>query len=74
MTTDARPAAPAPPARLDHDGGSAWIAVAGSFIGHIPIFGTVYSFTVLFKPIRDEFGVSARTRGGRVISRMGRPC
>jgi MFS family permease len=47
------------PGRVDHDGGTAWIVVLGSFIGHIPVFGTVYSFTVLFDPIADEFGASS---------------
>jgi predicted MFS family arabinose efflux permease len=45
--------------RVDHDGGAAWVVVVGSFLGHIPVFGTVYSFTVLFDPIADEFGASS---------------
>ncbi len=31
--------------------------VLGAFLVHLPVFGTVYTFTVLFNPIKTEFAV-----------------
>ena len=43
----------APPAR---DGGYGWVTVGAAFSTHVVTFGLVYSFTVFFPPILEEFG------------------
>lgn len=37
------------------DGGYAWVSVAASFTGHVIGFGIIYSFTVFFPSILQEF-------------------
>lgn len=38
------------------DGGYGWVAVACAFAAHFVAFGVIYSFTVFFRSILDEFG------------------
>ncbi|MFP5224477.1 MAG: MCT family MFS transporter [Actinomycetota bacterium] len=37
------------------DGGFAWVSVASAFVAHVVGFGMIYSFTVFFPPILQEF-------------------
>lgn len=37
------------------DGGHGWITVGAAFVTHVVTFGLVYSFTVFFPPILEEF-------------------
>lgn len=38
------------------DGGYGWVAVGAAFTAHFVAFGIIYSFTVFFPSILDEFG------------------
>lgn len=47
--------------RADTEGGYGWAVVAGAFTANAVGFGILYSFTIFFNPILEEFGVG---RGG----------
>ncbi|MCB0996333.1 MAG: MFS transporter [Acidimicrobiales bacterium] len=77
MTSHAAQGPPGTASRLDIDGGNAWWAVAAAAIAHLPVFGTVYGFTVIFDSFEEAFdagkGATAWIAGIATAFLMGVP-